>query len=223
MGMRHSISLAVAWSAGLVGAAQATLIDRGNGLIYDNVLNITWLQDANLAATDTFGLGGIDANGRMTWNTAESWIAAMDAADYKGYNNWRLPTIAPVNGTNFVDTFSNNGTTDFGYGITSPNSELAYLYYVDLGNLGYCTPNAGGSNTCIQPPISGLTNTGPFTSLAPYVYWSGTQDANNVSVFNMSEGAQYPGVASSQYPLRRSISRTPERESAFLWLFRWSA
>jgi hypothetical protein len=35
--------------AGMVftGSAQATLLDRGNGLIYDDVLNITWLQDAN--------------------------------------------------------------------------------------------------------------------------------------------------------------------------------
>ena len=26
-------------------STQAALIDRGNGLIYDNVLNITWIQD----------------------------------------------------------------------------------------------------------------------------------------------------------------------------------
>ena len=32
------------------GAAQATLIDRGGGLIYDSVLNVTWLQNANLAS-----------------------------------------------------------------------------------------------------------------------------------------------------------------------------
>ena len=31
----------------LSGVAQATLVDRGNGMIYDNVLDVTWLQDAN--------------------------------------------------------------------------------------------------------------------------------------------------------------------------------
>lgn len=31
------------------GAAQATLIDRGGGLIYDDLLNITWLQDETSA------------------------------------------------------------------------------------------------------------------------------------------------------------------------------
>ncbi|NNF16437.1 MAG: hypothetical protein HKN70_06795 [Gammaproteobacteria bacterium] len=29
----------------------AALHDRGNGLIYDDVLDITWLQDANYALT----------------------------------------------------------------------------------------------------------------------------------------------------------------------------
>ncbi|MDZ7752733.1 MAG: hypothetical protein U5S82_13950 [Gammaproteobacteria bacterium] len=33
----------------LSGAASATLFDRGRGLIYDDVLDITWLQDANYA------------------------------------------------------------------------------------------------------------------------------------------------------------------------------
>jgi len=40
------MSWKLAVAAGLLslgGLAQATLIDRGNGLIYDDVLNITWL------------------------------------------------------------------------------------------------------------------------------------------------------------------------------------
>jgi len=31
---------------GVVGISNATLIDRGGGLIYDTDLDITWLQDA---------------------------------------------------------------------------------------------------------------------------------------------------------------------------------
>ena len=34
------------------GAAHATLMNNGGGLIYDSDLNITWLQDANYAAID---------------------------------------------------------------------------------------------------------------------------------------------------------------------------
>jgi hypothetical protein len=36
----------------LNGNANAKLIDRGNGLVYDDSLNITWLQNANYAASD---------------------------------------------------------------------------------------------------------------------------------------------------------------------------
>ena len=102
--MKNHLKLAaVALVAALAvsNAAQAALIDRGNGLIYDSVLNITWLQDANLAAINTFGVSGIDIHGRMTWNTAEQWIAAMNAANYKGYHDWRLPATAPIDGSAF--------------------------------------------------------------------------------------------------------------------------
>lgn len=60
------------------GAAEAALHDRGNGLIYDDVLNITWSQDA--------GLGG-----------ARFYDDALQYADqliFGGYNDWRLPTMS---------------------------------------------------------------------------------------------------------------------------------
>jgi hypothetical protein len=46
---------------GVSSITYAALWDRGGGLIYDDVLNITWLQDANYAKTS-----GYDADGRMT-------------------------------------------------------------------------------------------------------------------------------------------------------------
>jgi len=47
--------------AGLVMSLALTaqalpLLDRGNGLIFDQDQDITWLQNANLAATNQFGL-----------------------------------------------------------------------------------------------------------------------------------------------------------------------
>jgi hypothetical protein len=77
---------------GLVsGAAQAALHDRGGGLVYDDVLNVTWLADANYAGTtraasyryteqvyDDYGnyLGTFDymvTDGRMRWSQAIVW------------------------------------------------------------------------------------------------------------------------------------------------------
>jgi hypothetical protein len=67
----------------MLGSTQAALIDRGNGMIYDDVLNITWLQDANYAKTS-----GHDADGRMTWNESMAWASSLI---FGGYDDWRLP------------------------------------------------------------------------------------------------------------------------------------
>jgi hypothetical protein len=61
--------------------AGADLIDRGNGLIYDTDLDITWLQDAGLAAR-SFGRS-------VSWYEAQEWVANLE---YGGFNDWRLPT-----------------------------------------------------------------------------------------------------------------------------------
>ena len=51
-------ALGLAVGLAMSGAAQAALHDRGGGLVYDDVLNVTWLQDANYAQTS-----GYDADG----------------------------------------------------------------------------------------------------------------------------------------------------------------
>ena len=76
-------------------STKAALIDRGNGLIYDNVLNITWIQDVALSST----LGG---SGIFNWYDAKAWA---DQLVYRGYDDWRLPTLTPVNGVNFNADF----------------------------------------------------------------------------------------------------------------------
>ncbi|MDI6764623.1 MAG: DUF1566 domain-containing protein [Thermodesulfobacteriota bacterium] len=133
----------------------ATLWDRGGGLIYDDVLNITWLQDANYAQTS-----GYDANGRMTWDAARTWAESLV---YGGYSDWRLPST--VDGPY---EWGYDGSNTAGYNITT--SEMGYMYYVNLGNLGYYATD--GTN----PQLGwGLSNTGPFTNLQPFIYWSGTE------------------------------------------------
>ena len=191
--------------------ANATLIDRGGGLIYDDVLDITWLQNANLAATNTFGVSGIDANGRMTWNTANQWIDAMNAADYLGYNDWRLPTLGPVNGSTFAYGFSNDGSTDYAYNISAPGSaypgstasELAYMYYVDLGLKGEYDASGTfqadfgifGNGTYNGTDFSsyGQNDVGLIDNLQADLYWSGLEYAPGTSSawdFNAIYGLQ---------------------------------
>ncbi len=77
-------------------SVSAALVSRLGGQgVYDTVLNVTWLADASLAASNTFGVSGIGISegiipvGAMTWTTAQSWIGAMNTANYPGHNDWR--------------------------------------------------------------------------------------------------------------------------------------
>lgn len=38
---------------------------------------------------------------------------------YQGYNDWRLPTLCPINGTSLQNNVSNNATRDFGHARTT--------------------------------------------------------------------------------------------------------
>lgn len=70
-----SVSISMVILVSLVQPAYAVLINRGGGLIYDNDLNITWLQDANLG-------------GKMTWDDASAWV---DNLNFAGFDDWRFP------------------------------------------------------------------------------------------------------------------------------------
>ena len=193
----------VAGISGLMFAASetgATLINRGGGLIYDDVLNITWLQDANYSQTT-----GFSAEGLMTWDNAMVWatdLSYFDTVRDVTWSDWRLPTMSPVDGSNvFNTTFSNNAVTDAGTadsagwvdGFGNPTSEMGHLYYVSLGNLGACIPNGSGTSFGCDP--SGFTtpsNTGPFSNLQIRTrYWTGVEVApNSAWDFDFGGGVQ---------------------------------
>jgi hypothetical protein len=162
--------------------ANAALIPALGGLVInDTDLNITWLADANYAKTS-----GYDSDGRMTWSQANLWIASLNASNYLGYHDWRLPTTEPLNGTAFNYSSSNNGSTDIGYNIGaqgtvyagSTGSEMAHLFFTSFNNKSYCNPVTSTKSICDGPQAGwGLTNTGPLTNLQPGFYWSGTEYA----------------------------------------------
>jgi len=91
--------------------AGAALFDRGGGLLYDSVLNITWLQDANYAKTS-----GYSVDGKMEWSNGKTWAESLvyhDTVRGVDWSDWRLAQNSPVNGTSFVDEPSFvDGSTD---------------------------------------------------------------------------------------------------------------
>ncbi len=179
------------------GAAQAALVGRDiNGIavagnaanavfLYDDVLNVTWLRNAN-------------ANGLMDWSTANTWAANLVVG---AFDDWRLPTLGPVNGSQFNYNFTNDGSSDVGYAATGAGwgtaSEMGHLFYVTLGNKGRCTPNGSGSPTsCVLQPVPDpgspgnyLGNAGDFVNMVG-TYWSAIDDPGAAWRFSMREGDQ---------------------------------
>jgi hypothetical protein len=143
---------------GLSISAQATLYNRGTDtlgyrLIYDSDLKITW-YDYTYPGAFTHDY----------WVNAVNWADAL-SVNFGGiiYNDWRLPLT-----TEGSHAFRYDGTTTFGYNITS--SELGHLYYIELDNVAYYDTLGNGPQAGYD-----VTKTGEFQQLRNYWYWSGTE------------------------------------------------
>lgn len=146
---------------GLAYTAEATLIDRVFA-VYDTDLNISWLKDANYSQTS-----GYDADGRMTWQAANTWAASLNIG---GYTGWRLPTALNADGS---------GPCGPAYNCTG--SELGHLFYTEGGLTSSQNINA---STVLKSFFSNMQNSD---------YWSGTEYApnpNNAWNFNTDNGNQ---------------------------------
>jgi hypothetical protein len=178
--MKRILIKAVALMALSSGAAQAALHDRGGGLVYDDVLNVTWLGDANYAKTSGYG-----ADGRMSWTAAKTWadnLSFYDSVRNVTYTDWRLPTILDT-GTAGCNRATSG--TDCGYNVqtvagATVYSELAHMYYNNLGFKGYF------SSTGTYQPDFGIFGNGTYggerddlgpngviDNLQSSAYWSG--------------------------------------------------
>jgi hypothetical protein len=130
----------------------------------------------------------------MTWGEAKTWA---DQLSFGAYTDWRLPSAMPVNGLAYNYIKAYDGSSDFGYNISSPgtiysefkNNEMAYLYYNSLGNLSPYYPNGTGGQ-----PNSGFRNSGPFeVRTSDSRFWSGSAYEPNPTqgwYFDFADGYQ---------------------------------
>lgn len=129
------------------GTTRAQLVNRGNGLIYDADQDITWVQYTNTAGDVEYLLGEL-----LTKQQALDFVDWFNTyiGGVWGATEWRLPvTPTAMDGTC-------SGSYNTGTGCR--NSELGYLYYVQLGN----SAGAGG-----------FTNRGLFIDISNgYTYWT---------------------------------------------------
>ena len=134
-------------------------VNPGGQTVYDPIGGVTWLANANLAATNTFGLPicahptassiCVAQDGSMNLASASQFIANMNTyngAGYLGQTDWELP---PSNAS--CPSFN---CDDLG-------NPMGILFYDQFGL-------SAGMPAVPTPNIS----VGPFHNLQPYIYWS---------------------------------------------------
>jgi len=195
---------------GLVTTANAALTDLGTGLVNDDTLNITWMQDANLFKTlcdandpIAVNLVPVDAansaaicanNGAMTWNDAELWMAALNAVSYLGHSDWRQPVTAQADAScESQYAAAGGGFLEQRGGYNCTGSELGNLFNVSLGNSNHTGTGATGGTVGTGCYPNCFVNTAPFSNAQSFAYWSGSEYAPNTTnawYFSANSGSQ---------------------------------
>jgi hypothetical protein len=98
----------------LVGQANATLTSLGNGMVFDDVRNLTWYETTLFDSTHYWDAGAVGPPAI----SAAAWVHSLNVG---GYTDWRLPSA-----------FNHDGTGPSAG--NSTDNELGYLFYTELGN-----------------------------------------------------------------------------------------
>ena len=167
--------------------AQSALIDRGGGLIYDDVLDITWLQNADYGRGSAYDDGvGPPADGKMTWASAVAWaedLTYYDSVRGVNHSDWRLPTTQLPDETCESQLEVGGGYPAMGFGFGCSGGEMGHLFYMD-----------------------GVSSDSPdlFTNVQSFFYWSGTSgvasyESHAAFYFGFLGGYQNLGSMSLDY------------------------
>jgi hypothetical protein len=180
------------------------LFDRGNGLIYNDATNTTWVKDANLFNTQAAGNSNlvadiIAANNGVIHDTpniydtvANSGTYILTSADFTistGTMDWwgGQAWIGYLNKTSY-DGYSNWAlptTVSATFGFSQTGSQMGELFYNELGGV------AGGSISTTHNANYNL-----FTNVQSNEYWSGSEYAFNPGgawLFGTDGGVQVVG------------------------------
>jgi hypothetical protein len=199
-GLCERIGLALACSF-TIGSAVGALHDRGQGMIYDDVLDITWLADV----AHRQRVHPIYHFGDIQWDEALNRAADLV---YSGYTDWRLPSA-----------FNRDGSGPC-VGFNCVATELGHMYYNNMGATAGTSVLAGSNSA----------NLALFENLEDaHIIWTSTAgvsptcSAECAYAFIMTRGDQVlttrfdPGHA--WYVRDGDVAPIPEPKSYVLILF----
>ena len=136
---------------------------NGHEGVYDDVLDITWLADANYV--NTSGYSTMVA-GAINWSEAQLFVNQLSLGDY---NEWRLPSVGSS-----PSTGSNIASGEIGYMIFTNLENSSDPAYQELQN-----PNASFTNSGYGSTIESFSNLS-FDGYSSYWY-----DEDNIYSYDM--------------------------------------
>lgn len=173
--------------------------------VYDEVTRLTWTQSHNWN-----GDGTIDVNDKFSFTGAQAYADALNAANYGGFSDWRLPSIKElyslidfsgrdVSGYSGTDTsgltpFIDTDYFAFGYGDTSAGERLIDAQFWSSNE--YVSTTMNGDETVFgvnlaDGRIKGYGKTDPMggTDKTAYVYFvRGNEDYGANDFVNNGDG-----------------------------------
>ena len=113
--------------------SHAALVDNGGGLIYDDVLDITWSQP----------------DVPRTWDNANTWASGLTLG---GVSDWRLPYISVAEGTGPFTGSPVDCNTETE--AACQDNELGYMFYQNLsGTFGQSILTSGDPDLDLFPTL----------------------------------------------------------------------
>lgn len=184
--VRKSIAFGLLTTAFIMSSqASASLIVRDGGMVYDDVLDITWLQDADYGRTSGYYSGK-----GMTWDESNTWAENLV---FGGYDDWRLFNSALDDNNCSLSTVQENSDT-IHWGANCNKNEFGHLFYDDFG--------LSESQSIFDVSGDGLINLNLFINVAGTNYWSATDHisrSTDVFYFNPTNG--YQSYGNTEYQL----------------------
>jgi hypothetical protein len=154
------------WETTLQGRDLDGNLGNGFEAFYDTTQNLTWLADANMAATSGASATGLLSGASPMDGAPNSAVTARSfasSADLYGISDWTLPDLSlglqsayETCSTPYTCTYTPSGINP----VLPGSSQLQHLMEVTLGNRS--SINGGYA----------IENTGPFKNLQSGLYWS---------------------------------------------------
>jgi hypothetical protein len=174
----HRIALLSLASLFFSASVHATLWDRQGGLIYDDVLDVTWVQDVHAVQNYYNGERAVD------WATATSWVENFeyyDTARDMVWDDWRLPTIDSGAYAGWDPVYDSNAAVGkdqyYVYDRSEAGAnEMAYMYYVNLGFQANNDLTSDPADLLLPTSTNGAAN--PFENLYYLGTWTGSLVGN---------------------------------------------